>query len=405
MKTISSILLTLGSIVLLAANTASAAGHTAKHYQQNYFVIGFWGDPPVDNLVQSRYTDVVAAHFNVVMGGVGADAPSKARIQRDACEKYHLKVLFPTYGLPIDQLCDCDTTYGFLVRDHPSLQDFESVRAKADEFRKERPTKLPFVNLFPSTASNDETGAENYNAYLKQFIAAVQPEVLCFDHYPFFAPETDGREGFCSNLDVIRSHALEQAIPFWCFIKAMPFGSDATPTEAQIRWQVYAALTYGVKGILYSSYFDPSPINGFRGTSIIDPSGKPTERYEQVTCINAELQQLGPVLLKAVSTGVWHSASDKETADEMPVTFSASTQDADFLVGSFRLKKGDTAIMIMNYKDRGSVISTSVSFAGNPKKVLEISKETGKSVPVSGQGKEYELEFAPGEGRLFLLDN
>lgn len=398
------------SLLIFAAlpgiHDASAAGPPPKTYEQSYFVIGFWGDPPVDNLVESRYADVDAAHFNVAMGGVGADTPDKAREQRDACKKYGLKVLFSTYGLPVDQLCNCDTTYGFLIRDHPAVADFESVRSRADEFRRDRPGKLPFVNLFPNTASNSETGADSYDGYLKQFIATVQPEVLCFDNYPSFPPETDGREAYRANLDTFRTLALQHGIPFWCFVKAMPYKSDAVPTEAQIRWQVYTALAYGAKGILYSCYYVAPEDPYFRGTGIVDRNCKPTERYAQVSGINITLKHLGALLFKSENKGVWHLNAGQELPVEAPVKITASAGMTDFVVSAFDTPKDGLAILAVNYNDAAPSGPCTFSFSDATAPIMEFDKRSGGKNPLADEnnGEDgIQLSFAPGDARVFLI--
>lgn len=397
----------LTCVALPEIHDASAAGPPPRVYHQDYFVIGFWGDPPVDNLIQSRYADVKAAQFNVVMGGVGADTPDKAKEQRDTCEKYGLKVLFSTYGLPVDQLCNCDTTYGFLIRDHPAVSDFENVRARADEFRRERPGKLPFVNLFPNTASDSETGADSYVSYLQQFITTVQPEVLCFDNYPPFPPEADGRGAYCDNLDTFRTLALQHGIPFWCFVKAMPYKSDAAPTEAQLRWQVYTALAYGVKGILYSCYYAAPDDPDFRGTGMIDADGKPTERYAQVTGINKELKHLGALLFKSENNGVWYLNAGLDSPADVPVKINALDNTADFVIGAFNTPKDGLAIIIVNHNDAAPSDPCTFSFTDSSAPVMEFSKASGEKGTLIDENRDkdgIQLSFAPGDARVFLVE-
>lgn len=396
----------LGGVTVLLAGAAFAAGPPPPHFHQDYFVLGFWGDPPVDNLINSRYADVLNANFNVVMGGMGADTPDKAKKQRDACKKYGLMVLFSTYGLPVDQLCNCETTYGFLIRDHPGTGDFAEIRKRIDEFREKRPGKLPFVNLLPDTAPPSDMGTDNYGSYVERFIEAVQPEVLCFDHYPTFAPEADERDGYCRNLATIRSYALRQGLPFWCFVKAMAYNSDAVPTEAQMRWQVYAAVAHGARGILYSCYFTPPAGNGFRGTGMIAPDGKPTERYTQVKQINAELKHLGSRLMKSTSTGVWR-VGQGQSSEGVPVKLTTAEDDSDFLIAAFDREEGGLAVLVMNYHDSGPGATATMAFPVPSEKVMEVSKETGKAEYVVDEKKDLDglqFTFAPGDGRLFVIN-
>ncbi len=399
---------TLALLVLfaLAASGAYAAGPPPKPFQQDKLVIGFWGDPPVDGAIDARYAEVKAAHFNVVLGGMGADTPDKARKQRDACEKQGLKVIFSTYGLPIDKLCNCDTTYGFLVRDHPSVADFAFVRSRIDDIHRLRPTKLPFVNLFPSTASAAELGAAAYGDYLHEFVKAVRPQVLCFDHYPSFAPEADGRAGFCENLDVFRALSFEHDVPFWCFVKAMAYGSSAVPTEAQIRWQVYAALAHGATGILYSCYSTPPEGSGFVGAGIIGPDGTPTERYAQVTHLNAALACLGPALVKLHCADVARVGAGAPSPASLPFTIASKDANDEWLVGVFERDGGGPALLLMNYRDQGNDAVVTLTPGAPGAKLLEVSKSTGNAEALADGDPALDgiqLTLAPGDGRLILV--
>ena len=42
-------------------------------------------------------------------------------------------------------------------------------------------------------------------------------------------------------LEVMRREALAYGVPFWNFFNTMPFGPHTDPTEAQLRWQIYAS--------------------------------------------------------------------------------------------------------------------------------------------------------------------
>ena len=400
---LASVLLT----ALLFAGLNAEAQDKPKPYRQDRFVVGFWGDPPVDNRVKARYAEVAEANFNIVLGGVGADTPNRAKKQRDACEKYGLKVIFSTYGLPVDQLCNCETTYGFLIRDHPSVDEFDAVLQRAEEVRRIRPGKLPFINLLPNDASPEAMGVDAYETYVRRFAAAVQPEVLCFDHYPSFGPEEDGRTAYCENLATMREIALEQGVPYWNFFKAMAHGSDAAPTEAQIRWQIYASVAYGAKGVLYSCYFPPPSGNGFRGSALLDRNGKRTPRYDQARRINEELKNLGPVLLPLSSTGVFRVVPGQTPPEGVMAAVSAVEDQPkpDLLVGAFRHADGRRAVLIMNYSVTGDAVAFTIDFAAPDENVGEVSKRTGKTEPVQDERADedgIQVVLAPGDGRLFL---
>src|SRR5206468_4076040 len=73
-----------------------------------------------------------------------------------------------------------------------------------------------------------------------------------------------------------------------------------------MRSQIYTAIAYGARGILYFTYWTPEPGGGeehFDG--IIDRGGKARARYAWVARLNQELRRLGPLLMGLRSRGVY----------------------------------------------------------------------------------------------------
>jgi hypothetical protein len=203
-------------------------------------------------------------------------------------------------------------------------------------------------------------------------------------------------------LACIRAAAIAHEIPFWCFVKAMACGSDAVPTEAQIRWQVYTALAHGAKGILYSCYATPPSGKTFRGSGLIDADGKETERYTQVAHLNKDIIPLGRALLHMKSVSVLRVAPGNPASANLPV---AVTSEDDFLVGVFAREEGGSAMLIVNVRDSGS--NGVATLAGSGARITEVAKDSGTTAVANDENPALEglqVAFAPGEGRLFLID-
>ena len=101
----------------------------------------------------------------------------------------------------------------------------------------------------------------NYGEYVQAYIDAVDPQLLCMDHYPHFAPWSGSstwpncsKSGYRANLDVFRATGL----PWWNFFNTMPFGGHTDPTEAELRWQAFTCLAYGSSGVLWFCYWTPA---------------------------------------------------------------------------------------------------------------------------------------------------
>ena len=142
---------------------------------------------------------------------------------------------------------------GFYLADEPRGGSFSSLAAEVAAVRKAAPGALSFINLLPSNVSGvgrgtnaarwaREWGAPNYTAYVRGLVDVVDPDVVCFDHYPTFGRnvagkrENDTREDYVRNLALAGGVTWEAGIPLWQYFNIVPYGGrHEDPTEAQVR--------------------------------------------------------------------------------------------------------------------------------------------------------------------------
>ncbi len=394
-----------------------AAISNSQKFVQDRFAISFWVDPPV---LDKYYADIAAANFTMVIGRYGADTPEKIKEQIRLCEKYDLKAIIATGGLPPEQLLTGPNVWGYTVRDEPSVRDFPELKKIVDGIRKAKPGKLTLINLFPNYATLKQLGAESYDEYVEKFLQELNPAVLSTDHYPYMNPDEDSRDKYCSNLEVLRKYSMQRNIPFWNFFLAMPHGAHYDPTEGQIRWQVYTSLAYGAKGVMYFCYWTPRA-SGFRkGGAILTVEGRKTRHYDEAKRINFGLKNLGPSLMKLTSTGVYRVRPNDDTSRVLAETpIQGITDDCgrnvnwpmknraydEYLVGVFKHEDGREAVLLNNYRDLYAAWPT-VEFKVPLTKVREICKKTGKEIPVVDASPDQEglqISLDAGEGRLFII--
>ncbi|MEW6750316.1 MAG: hypothetical protein AB1505_04980 [Candidatus Latescibacterota bacterium] len=228
-------------------------------FVQDRFAIGFWVDPPADERADERYAEVAAAHFNLTLALFGAPTrPQQERVLA-VCQRYGLKAILP--DAPDGQRADGPACWGYSLRDEPSVKNFAALRARVNELRSAPPGRLAYVNLYPGYATPEQLGAPTYDEYVRRYMETVDPDVLSMDYYPRFAPDQDGREAYCADLAVMRRHALRHAVPFWEFSNTMPYGPHTDPTEGQLRWQVFASLAYGARGMGRSAAANGRPLH------------------------------------------------------------------------------------------------------------------------------------------------
>ncbi len=393
--------------------TAHATSEAKPRFTQTEFAIGFWVDPPLDERADERYQEIAEANFTLVIGGFGANTLEKAEQQLALCEKYGLNAIVMLPGVTdMDTLPEGPACWGYCLRDEPGADEFPHLRTQVDAVRVARPGRLGYINLFPSYASPwGQLGTETYEEYVRQFMEVVDPDVLCMDHYPVFKPDRDGRDGYCEDLDVIRRHALEHDIPFWNFFNAMPYGPHTDPTESQMRWQIYASLAYGAKGVLYFCYYTPAGDEFPKGGALITRDDQRTSKWYAARRLNEQLKHLGPTLMQLTSTGVYRVTPDDDPAEQLrgsPVrTLKRASVDPphDYLVGAFEHADGRRAVMLMNYRFAYAAWPT-VEFDAPHEHVRFLNPWTGEEEPLTDASPAMEglqVSLQDGEGKLFLL--
>ncbi len=390
------------ALALAITVPAVAAG---PHFVQDRFVIGFWVDPPLDDRADARYAEIAEANFTMIIGGSPGWPAEKTKQLLDLCAKYGLKAVLHVGGVSEADLPDHPACWGYGLRDEPGAKDFPGLREKIDAVRSLRPGRLGYINLFPTYATPEQLGCANYDEHVRRFMDEVAPDVLSMDHYPLMRPDADGRDGYCENLEYMRTYSLQHNVPFWNFFNTMPYGNQYDPTEAQLRWQIFASLAYGAKGVLYFCYYTPISHEFPKGGAIITRDERRTRHYDQAKRINAALRNLGPTLMQLTSTGVVRIKHGDDPASRLANTPIASITKGAYNLGLFRHADGRRALLMMN-DDHAYTSWPTVTFDTEHQDVLEVSPQTGRAEPVRDDSPDMDglqLSFDSGEGRLFLL--
>ena len=380
---------------------------SAQEFVQDRFAIGFWVDPPADENMEQHYLDIANANFTLVLGSFGARTPIDVERQLELCERHDLKALVWTGGLEPEEVADGPACWGYMIRDEPSVADFAPLAERANALRAARPGKIAYINLLPNYANAQQLGAESYDEHVGKFIEVLQPEVLCMDHYPVMKPSGNSKDNYCVNLEVMRKHSLLAGIPHWNFFNTMPYGPHFDPTEADLRWQIYTAIAYGSKGVLYFCYWTPGGGEFPKGGAIIGRDGRKTRHYGQATRINACIKALGPTIMQLTSTGVVRVEPKADVAEAIagsPIK-SLAYEHTDWLIGTFTHSDGRRAVLLSNYDTHYTSWPT-VEFDVPADQVIEVSQETGEEAPVIDDSPDMEglqISLDSGEGRLFLL--
>jgi hypothetical protein len=191
----------------------------------------------------------------------------------------------------------------------------------------------------------------------------------------------------------------------------MPYGPHTDPTESQMRWQVFASLAYGAKGVLYFCYYTPGGGEFPKGGALITRDDRRTSKWYAARRINEQLKNLGPVLMQLTSVGVYRVTPDSDAAQILPGTpirnlSRASVDPAqNYLIGVFKHADGRRAVMLMNYHFAYAAWPT-VEFDMPLEQVHHVNAWTGQETLVIDESPDMpgvQLSLQDGEGKLFLL--
>jgi len=254
---------------------------------------------------------------------------------------------------------------------------------------------------------NQSIQGGSYEDYVYRW-ANKRPDILAFDHYPFLI---DGsiKSDYYSNLEIIRRQGLRAGVDFWSYIQSVGIsGYMKQPSEEEMRYQIYTNLAYGAKGYIYFTYKTPGieasgePFFG----GLILPDGTKNVTYNYAKNLNAEVEQLGPVLTSLTSQEVYHTGSLPESAQVLPSNYFWQITDTSqpTVVGTFKNAAGRKFVMVVN-RDIANARTLNFSIPSKPASVHEVSKSTGAETNTNYNAATglMSASFTPGEGKLFAL--
>ncbi len=318
--------------------------------------------------------------------------------------------------------------FGYHITDEPhsrlfaDLGDVRAILAELD------PVHEAYYNLFPNYASADMLGNPTYEDHLARFIEVVKPDILSYDHYHFIKGEPmenpdPGNErerriyeaafqkveraGFFDNIEDALAICQKTQVPLMIIILLVEHGPYRNLTEAEIRWEVFNSLCYGVKRISYFTYWTPG-VDRDEGddywhwqNGMIAKDGSRTEHYHQVARINRELQPIGDILLPHEIEAVFHFGKEPDGK-------------VNYWSGAY----GDVTAMaaeraVVGFYGGGYFLLANKDYEGPMTVTFSVTE--GKRVslfhPVSGRWQTvepadgaYAVTLAAGDGALIRLD-
>lgn len=401
--------------LLLPVLAATAAA--AQPWQPAQFPIGFWAGPPVEANTLETWETAAAANFTFV-GPRGGFSVEQNRQMLDLCAQVGIEAMVvdgrigwqmtaakdwrETVGRVVADYADHPALFGYYLQDEPNFRNFAALGEINAEFTARDPAHLAYINLFPTYASVQQLGTPTYADHVERFLEMVRPRVLSYDHYCLLR---DGgiRPDYFENLQIIRDAGLRHGVPQWQIILSTAHLAYRDPTEAEMRWQVYTSLAYGMKGLMYFTYWTSGRAEEGQ-FAIVDAEGRPARLYPIVQQLNAEVRALGPTLLGLTSTGVYHTGETPRGATRLGTDAIVQVpEELPLVIGLFEDAEGTPHMMLVN-RDYDQPVSFEARLLPHVTGVTEISAQDGSDVPCARAEGRLAVELPAGGGRLYRLD-
>jgi len=257
---------------------------------------------------------------------------------------------------------------GFLMYDEPCATEFDNLATLKAKFDAVMPEgKLFYVNLFPSCAAGTSLmgtvdwalGRRDYNTYyVEKFLDKLDIEVLSWDNYSLL--EGNGiRTDYFYNFEVMAS----KNVPMWYTMLSAGHDTTSTsyaiPTEAELRWQMAVAMTYGVQNIDHYTYVSHE---SDYSCMVEYETWEPTDLYYDILKVDNEYLAWDNIFMAYDWIGVAaHSANSNNAMltklnsalNLSDYGASVTSADQNLLIGVFDYN-GDKAYMVTNAGSAGS---------------------------------------------------
>jgi hypothetical protein len=408
-------------LIILAAGLLSLCGAgfaPSPEWDPKQFPISFWCGPPDQFITVERYREVAEAGFNYLMPPCeGSATPQRNRLILETAKSAGLKAFIQDSRMPlaiggdaaarerIDAIVKDFSRHpafaGYFITDEPSASAFPGLAEVVAYLREKDPRHPAYINLFPNYASTEQLGVPNYRRYVTEFIRAVKPFAVSYDHYHLL---TDGdRPTFFPNLATVRDLAIAGDLPFWQIVLTLPHFSYRSPTEAEKRFDAFQTLAYGGKGLMYYTYWHPGGTDS--GEPIISHDGKRTPQFDEIKRINADVAAAGKYLVDAIPSAVFHTGNRVPGGSIRPEGSPVNvTGPGDITVGIFRR---DTHLYtLLANRDYKKPVSTEAVFSSAGVPVEMLDRKNGRWIKLKSEATpdgdiKSKVELAPGDGELF----
>ena len=333
----------------------------------------------------------------------------------------------------IERLSEYKMFKGVTFRDEPNIEWANSYGAAYDYF-KELDSDLYYFTSYLPMYSGDQTRLSKdntldledaYREYVRTFADAT--DGFYYDAYPLIIDPATGKtrleKTWYQNLRIVAEEVKAKGVDAGLTIQAGSFGPEnaensvehrrTVNTKADVTFQLYTSLAYGMKDIAYFTYWEhwmEGNAEAHYSAMVMYPEkagGEPikTDAYYAVKAANEEIKKFDHVFLRydwegtmaLTKEGVEMSDALKYAGDYQSPRIASVTATDEAIIGCMKDEDGYDGYMIVNATDPGQNLSNTVTVTFKQASKAMIYVE-GEEKIVDLEDGSYTFELKSGEG-------
>ncbi len=182
--------------------------------------------------------------------------------------------------------------FGFFVGDEPSFAEKELFIRAYQIVAENTPGLTPFANLLPYWGGGSDydmlvgAPAAEHTAVVEEILKLTGAPLIGYDQYSQCLNDAHNQEcgihSYFYVLNQYRTITRKYGIPFFASLLACGHWGYRTPTEDDIRWQIYTALAHGAKGILWFHLYQYSAGDSYVDLPLIGKDRLRTPTFDAI---------------------------------------------------------------------------------------------------------------------------
>lgn len=196
------------------------------------------------------------------------------------------------YKKNIENYSNHNAVWGIDIGDEISSADFHYVNRIFETHKEFFKDKIMYMNLYPNygvffNSTNEERkkqwGCSSYDEYIEKYCKEISLPYICFDHYPYSHKNIFL---YIENLKCVKETADKHHKSVYLVAQSSSYDKDAFLTQTQLRTQLYIALAFNVKVIMWACLSA-----GWWHNHILDEKGNKTKLYRDIKKVNCEIKK------------------------------------------------------------------------------------------------------------------